>query len=80
MQIPLEDRRMQLIVLPRWPSSGPIVHHFTRSSCIALAADQTTCLQLVGRNLVRRATEMKNSVERGLPLPSIWPIHLTDCY
>ena len=59
---------------------GPIVHHFTRPSCIAMAADQTTCLQLVGRNLVRGDSEMKNRVERGLPLPSIWPIHLSNRY
>lgn len=47
---------------------------------VAVAADQSTCLQLVGWNLVQGTSEVKNGVELGLPSPSTWPIHLTNCY
>lgn len=76
----LEVTGIRLCVLTFWAALGPIVHHFTHFSCIAIVADQTTCLQLVVRNVAWQASEMKNCVERGLPLPSIWLIHLTDCY
>lgn len=57
-----------------------------KSSCppfsppaIAMVADRATCLQLVGRNVAKQASEMKDCVKRGLPLPNIWLIHLMDC-
>lgn len=60
-------------------------HFFTRL-CLCRAArpqrhDQTTCVQLVGRN-VRAAVPrwMRNCAERGLPLRSIWLVHLVACY
>lgn len=57
---------------------SPIVHHFLPT--IVMVADHATCLQLVGRNVARQASEMKDCVKRGLPLPNIWLIHLMGCY
>lgn len=68
--------RIRLIV---FVTLSPIVHHFPPPA-IAMVADRATCLQLVGRNVARQASEMKDCVKRGLPLPNIWLIHLMDCY
>lgn len=54
-------------------------------SCFVFAGpqrpDETTCVQLVGRNASAVVPRwMRNCAERGLPLRSIWLVHLVACY